>query len=373
MELNAAQSDSERFELARLLERHRNEIETRWLKRVATELNRHGVSEAELRNSIPDYLVALSEALSRTDESSMQDRGGSSWVRIAREHAVTRAKLGFDVDEVVREFFILRRIIFEVLEEQLPRSSLSQVDRLSSLIEGALRAAVKTYVDHRDWETRREQARHIGFLTHELRNPLATIMLSSGKLRKLASPGLERVLDPLERSARRLTNLVDQTLLAQRLEVGEVQSHPRQLALGELLDPILKTATERAGVKGVQIESSYDPGTMLEVDASLATSAVQNVVDNAAKFTDHGRVLVRVDDASDEVVFHVFDECEGLSPEELATIFEPFKRGHSQKPGSGLGLAIARRAVEAHGKTIHAESTSGHGCHFWFALPKASH
>jgi signal transduction histidine kinase len=123
----------------------------------------------------------------------------------------------------------------------------------------------------------------------------------------------------------------------------------------------------------VQLETTYDPQTVLEVDLRLATSAIQNVIDNAVKFTDHGRVTVNVENQPSEVLVHVYDECEGLSPEELATIFEPFKRGHNQKEGSGLGLAIARRAVEAHGKTIHAESTAAHGCHFWFALPKASH
>jgi signal transduction histidine kinase len=99
---------------------------------------------------------------------------------------------------------------------------------------------------------------------------------------------------------------------------------------------------------------------------------VQNLADNAAKFTDQGRVDIVVEDATSEIVVHVHDECDGLSCEELQTIFEPFKRGHQGKSGTGLGLAIARRAVEAHGKTIHAESHEGQGCHFWFGLPKAN-
>jgi signal transduction histidine kinase len=65
----------------------------------------------------------------------------------------------------------------------------------------------------------------------------------------------------------------------------------------------------------------------------------------------------------------VHDDCEGLSPEELRVIFEPFHRGHSKKPGSGLGLAIARQAVEAQGGAIHARSSSERGCHFWCTLP----
>ena len=64
------------------------------------------------------------------------------------------------------------------------------------------------------------------------------------------------------------------------------------------------------------------------------------------------------------------DTCEGLSPEELRTIFEPFKRGRSAKGGTGLGLAIARRAVEAQGGSIHGESPGPVGCRFSITLPK---
>ena len=63
-----------------------------------------------------------------------------------------------------------------------------------------------------------------------------------------------------------------------------------------------------------------------------------------------------------------------LSAEELKTIFDPFRRGaHKGQPGTGLGLAIARRAVEAQGGRIAAESNTERGCHFWFTLPKARH
>jgi signal transduction histidine kinase len=97
---------------------------------------------------------------------------------------------------------------------------------------------------------------------------------------------------------------------------------------------------------------------------------VQNLVDNAVKFTDHGEVTFRVELLDGEVVFHVRDSCAGIDAEELRLIFEPFRRGHSGKAGTGLGLTIARHAVEAQGGTIHVESTPGVGCHFWFTLPR---
>ena len=95
------------------------------------------------------------------------------------------------------------------------------------------------------------------------------------------------------------------------------------------------------------------------------------LADNAAKFTDRGRVEVMVEDDGDELIVHFRDTCQGLSPEELRTIFEPFERGATRKAGTGLGLAIARRAVEAQGGSIGAESPGQAGCHFWLRIPAA--
>src|SRR5207253_1573899 len=90
---------------------------------------------------------------------------------------------------------------------------------------------------------------------------------------------------------------------------------------------------------------------------------------NAIKYSNPGEVRVAVFDTGSSIEIHVRDNCEGLSPEELRVVFEPFRRGSHGGSGSGLGLAIARRAVEAQGGSIHVESR-GQGCHFWIVLPK---
>jgi signal transduction histidine kinase len=102
----------------------------------------------------------------------------------------------------------------------------------------------------------------------------------------------------------------------------------------------------------------------------LTRSAVQNLLENAVKYTDEGEVRLQVEDRQDELVIHVRDNCHGLSPEELQTVFEPFARGHTKAPGTGLGLAIARRAIQAQGGRVEAESPGERGCHFWVAIPK---
>jgi signal transduction histidine kinase len=374
MELIESNFDSpdERRALALSLEKNRSEVERRWLERVGSELNHHGLSETQLRDSIPDYLVSIAQQLRRNDAQTAMDRGTHAWTRVAKEHALARSREGFDIDELMLEFLLLRRVLLEVCGERANLTPV-QTELITRLIHGALIASVKSYVDHRDYLGRQEQAKHIGFITHELRNPLSTAMASAGQLRKRGIPEQARCLDLLERNHQRLSELIDDTLLSQRLEVNAVESHPTDVTVGDLLEQALRNAEETTRLKGVELEVSCDPSVLLHVDRKLAVSALQNIVDNAAKFTDRGLVEIDIEEAPNEVVVHVFDDCAGLSPEELRTIFEPFKRGHSGKTGNGLGLAIARRAVEAHGKTIHAESTGSKGCHFWFSLPKVRH
>ena len=106
------------------------------------------------------------------------------------------------------------------------------------------------------------------------------------------------------------------------------------------------------------------------MDSGLTSAALQNLADNAAKYTDEGGIAIDVEEQPDTVVVHVRDSCVGISQEELKTLFEPFSRGNTDKAGTGLGLAIARRAVESQGGSIGAESPGHSGCHFWVALPK---
>jgi signal transduction histidine kinase len=131
-----------------------------------------------------------------------------------------------------------------------------------------------------------------------------------------------------------------------------------------------KLATE---TKGLALDARFDPDVVVQVDEKLSMSAIDNVIQNAIKFTDRGQVAVVAENHPREVVLHVRDSGPGISKEDLSTIFEPFRRGTSKKPGAGLGLAIARRAVEAQGGTIRAESNDNEGAHFWLTLPKPRH
>jgi signal transduction histidine kinase len=357
-----------RLRLAAALAQRRDDIVGRWIAQVTTDLDVSGVSLTDLRDALPDYLDRLKQHL-QTEALTLDASGAAVWKDVAREHALTRVRLGFDINQLVHEFIVLRRILHEVAEEEGVFAD-RRPAILAELLEAAIAVAVKSYVDARDYDARRVQAANIGFITHELRNPLNAAMLATARLRRLATADQAHFLDIVERSQGRLSQLIDGVLETERFDAGHVQSRPIKVKLREVLQEAVSTAAAAAEQKGLNVIAHYDPDLEMEIDPVLTRSAVQNLMDNAVKYTDQGRVTLTVEDLGSDVVIHVRDNCPGLSPAELATIFEPFVRGSSPHEGTGLGLAIARRAIGVQGGHVDVESAGERGCHFWITLPK---
>jgi signal transduction histidine kinase len=357
--------------LADAIDRNRASIEGRWLERVRRDIARTpGVELTQLRDGIPDYLVALVDLLRQLGGEDPGPRSRTMWSDVARGHGITRVRIGFDISQLVHEFVALRQVIREVAaEEEIDRRGPEAL--LADVLDGAIAAAVQAYVDARDYDARRQQAETVGFVTHELRNPLTSATLAASQLRNSASAEQLAALDTLDRSHRRLRDLIDGVLLSGQLEAGIPAVQPTELRLGEVIEGALEPARAAAEAKGIAFHVRYDPELNLFADPTLTRSAIQNLADNAAKYTDAGHVDIEAERRPDtgELVIHFRDTCQGISAEELRTIFEPFRRGNTRRPGTGLGLAIARRAIESQGGSVHAESPGPSGCHFWITLP----
>ncbi len=367
--------EQQRKALADMIERNAAAIESRWLElAIADVALSPDVSMTDFRNAVRDYLVQLAKAIRQGDEFKDTARGGSLWVEVAKEHSITRVRLGFDIEQLVHEFTLLRRVLVDFARREGLLSDSHQVDRMADYIEAAIAVAVKSYVTFRDYEIRKKEAEHVGFITHELRNPLtvATINLTELSRRLPPSEDLEKSCNRLKNSLQRLKELIDTVLVTEELEAGLLQVRPKETNLGAVVEESTRAATAAAKDKGLHLQLEYDATVPLNVDPTLTISALSNLVDNAVKYTDSGSIGVQIENKQKEIVVHVRDTCDGISDEELKTIFEPFRRGHSHttKPGSGLGLSIAKRAVEAQGGQLHAESSTEEGCHFWFTLPK---
>jgi signal transduction histidine kinase len=369
-------SAARRVALADLIQSHQREIESRWLAAVLADMGGRSIDLSALRDAISDYLAALArEIRSDTSSSTFEMRGNAAWAPVAQEHGVTRVRQGFDLEPLVHEFVILRRVLFEVAREN-GLSDARLADQLADLIEAGIAASVKSYVESRNYAARRAEAEHIGFLTHELKSPLTAATVVGETLRSglPLNPAQDKQFDLLRRNLARLGDLIEGVLLVERFEPEAVKVNATVMPLGELLAAPLETARALAKAKGLDLELDCGLGLLAQADPSLTASALTNVLDNAVKYTDDGTVRVSCRETDQAIEVHVYDNCPGLSDEELRTIFEPFRRDpQSKKPGAGLGLAIAKHAVETQGGHIGADSLAERGCHFWFSLPKPLH
>ncbi|MBI4517750.1 MAG: PAS domain S-box protein [Deltaproteobacteria bacterium] len=218
----------------------------------------------------------------------------------------------------------------------------------------------------------------VATMSHELRSPLHQIigytgLLLDGEFGGLA-PQQEDSLRRLDKSARELLNLINNTLDLSRLETGRVPLELKEIGVAALLDEIAAEMRRVIEKPGVSFEWQVDSQLpRLRTDPVKLKLIIKNLIGNAAKFTEQGRVTVAVRGRRDGVEFAVTDTGIGITAEARAIIFEPFRQAHDTTAryygGAGLGLYIVRRLLDMLGGTIAVESEVGHGSTFRVWLP----
>ncbi|HTA51604.1 MAG TPA: ATP-binding protein, partial [Candidatus Acidoferrum sp.] len=254
-------------------------------------------------------------------------------------------------------------------------------------LEGALagdRPSGAVLVLHDVSELRRlERIRHdfVANVSHEFKTPLTAIQ---GFAETLLSGALEdprnnrRFLEIIRDHATRLAALTDDLLKLARIEAGklEVQFGPVQLI--DVIDRCVETALINATRKRITLEVDVPPHLpLVHGDASLLRDVVQNLLDNAIRYTpEGGRVRITADARPREAIVSVDDTGIGIPLTDQERIFERFYRVDPARSreagGTGLGLSIAKHIVEAHGGRLWVESEVGHGSKFSFSLSLAA-
>jgi signal transduction histidine kinase len=285
--------------------------------------------------------------------------------------------VGFDVDEVIREYGILADVLIEVVSEAGITLATADQRRLISVVNAGAAEAVREYVRRRDEELQREQARHRAFVAHELRTPLSTALAASSLLTRL-HPALDegRPMQLLGRSLGQVRDLIDQVLIAGRLDAG-VEPERTDVDLAAMVREIEDTIRPEAESRQVTVVLDLPLSLHAQADARLLHSAMANLLRNAVKYTATGstvRVTLRNVDA--DASLEIADGCGGITDGNWATIFEPYARGDAaaarQREGLGLGLAIAKQAAEAHGGTLAVRNVAATGCVFELRIPRAA-
>jgi len=216
--------------------------------------------------------------------------------------------------------------------------------------------------------------------SHELRTPVASIRALVGALQSGAwedAAVAERFLNSLDAEAERLSLLLNDLLNLSELESDGTQPKRVVLPLKRIAEEAAANLSEKARQYGVRVSVDIPPDLVAYADKRQMLQVLQNLIDNAVKYTgDGGSVDITGAEANGEVFLSVKDTGVGIPPSELDRIFERFyrvdKARSRQLGGTGLGLSIVRDIVDAYGGRITVESQVGVGSTFTIALPKGS-
>ncbi|MFM8331836.1 MAG: ATP-binding protein [Candidatus Methylumidiphilus sp.] len=218
-------------------------------------------------------------------------------------------------------------------------------------------------------------------ISHEIRTPMNAIVGLSYLLRR-AEPRPDQLdkLDKITQAADRLLSIINDILYLSNIEAGGLALVARDFELGHLLAGISRLAQDKLAGKPITFATDIDrrlPKCLHGDEARLA-QALAAYVDNAAKFTASGEIVLRCR-ATRETAhqlwlrFELQDSGIGLSAEQCAAVFQAFEQanGSSTRPhgGAGIGLALARRLAELMGGNVGVHSEPGHGSVFWLTVP----
>lgn len=217
-------------------------------------------------------------------------------------------------------------------------------------------------------------------VSHELRTPLSIIKgyietLVDGH-RAMPVDDCDRFLRTIQRHAERLHSLLEDLLALSRLESASPGLRRESAQIASLLTTLVDDVRGRPAADGHLLSLAIDPelGPVM-IDPLKITQVVENLLDNAIKYTPRGsRIEVSARLAAAEVEVCVRDNGPGIPAADLPHIFERFYRvdkGRSrEKGGTGLGLSIVKHIVQLHGGRVWVESKPAHGAAFFFTLPR---
>lgn len=220
----------------------------------------------------------------------------------------------------------------------------------------------------------------LSFVGHELRTPLSGILGFAQTIQRLKDRGklsekkLESLLNNILDSGRHLATLVDDMLDIARIEAGKLKIEKEPVRLQEVADHVFLNLAGQAEEKGIGFEVQIpEKLPTVQADRLRLNQVFLNLVGNAVKFTEEGKVAVeaKMNDSSEMVSISIKDTGPGIPEEYLPKIFNRFVRIESSGkiPGTGLGLAITKELVEKMGGRITASSEIKKGSEFIITLP----
>ncbi len=327
---------------------------------------------------LEDHLPLLIDKIALALEAS-EPQPTNELVAVSPVHGETRFHQNFNLNELLIEYHILRRVMFENIAEELGRDlDLQETVAVNVGIDTAMRRAVVNFSEHQAIELKSEAnalTKYLSFLSHDLRGSLngAVLMIEVLKRELQGESKFRESLDDLDSMRRSMLDTVatmDRFLHAERLRRGKMPVKLGPVDLRALLNEIARSFAYQAKERNVAIEVDAPEKCIEVTDRDLVMMIVQNLASNALKY-GREKVTLQVRVVDDGCRLSVIDRGPGIAPDKLQTLFAPFTRGETYgQPGIGLGLSIARQAAELLGARLWAESEPGQGATFHLQLKK---
>ena len=368
-------------EVATRLMMNKSRILAEWDERVRKRLpETREYSISTLRDSLPEILDKFSQLL--TLEGHGQTKVQAS--DVSKKHGLERAKFEkYSLSALIEEFSELRKIVFEVLEEdgELP------VREREIILEAVRRGVADSVTAYTDYQQNKilgyvnqleeEQSRREIFvmaLTHDLKNPLTNLSLNVAALKRHPTPEvLAKVLPKISETISRMDRMITDLLDANLIQAGETLD--LDMTKSDLNELIQRTVLEIKTVYGDRFITRGSIAEMGYWNPDALRRALSNLLINAVK---HGNeqtpILIVLSETDLEVEIAVNNQGRVLESQELIQIFKPFRKlsaaETSKKKGWGLGLTIVRGIAEAHHGRVVAESSTAAGTTFRLVIPK---
>lgn len=216
----------------------------------------------------------------------------------------------------------------------------------------------------------------VSMMSHEFRNPLTRIRVSSELLKnfkdKTTEAQQERCLNNLESAAREMTQLLEDILIITRAEVGKLALKLNSFSLTEFCSNLVEEMQVCVGNKHRLLLAIKGDCDQAYLDENLLKHILANLLSNAIKYSpEGGNIWFELLCQNNQAIFHVHDQGIGIPMEDQQQLFESFHRGRNvgKIPGTGLGLSIVKRFVDLHGGKISIKSNVGVGTTFTVILP----
>lgn len=355
------------------------------------------ISEAidSFRSSIIAFNNLQTEAnkrkISQQEEVLLQTQALADLLPIERRESMDKTITELE-NEIVKSRSVEARQSFEVEEDGVTNLFVKSFSSLSKELESQY-SALDELVQERtkELEIARDQAnaasdtksKFLANMSHELRTPLNAIIGYSEMLNEEATEEgidwLEEDLKKIKDSATHQLQLINDILDHSKIEAGKLELYLSDFEVTETLTFLKSISQPLADKNSNIIEYNFDDSLgQMHSDETRLRQSLLNFLSNACKFTQNGVVTFSAKsidiDGIASIEFMVGDNGIGMTPEQLAKIFEEFTQAEDSTAakfgGTGLGLPITKRLVEMMNGTIEVTSTSGEGSQFYIRLPR---